>query len=63
MRYIAAQGPKDAKVSTIADFFRMAVEQNITVIIMAANFVENGKVCWTYNKHFSTVMSIKSTTV
>ncbi|XP_063863500.1 uncharacterized protein LOC135102341 isoform X3 [Scylla paramamosain] len=43
MRYIAAQGPKDGRVSTIADFFRMVVEQNITVIIMVANFVENGK--------------------
>ena len=45
MRYIASQGPKDGKVSTIVDFWRMVVEQNINVIIMVANFVEMGKVC------------------
>ncbi|XP_050709134.1 tyrosine-protein phosphatase non-receptor type 18-like [Eriocheir sinensis] len=43
MRYIATQGPKNAKVCTIADFWRMVMEQQINVIIMVANFVENGK--------------------
>ncbi|KAG0716195.1 Receptor-type tyrosine-protein phosphatase gamma [Chionoecetes opilio] len=43
IRYIASQGPKSGKVSTIADFWRMIVEQNITVIVMVANFVEMGK--------------------
>lgn len=43
MRYIAAQGPKDVKVPTIADFWRMIIEQDINVIIMVANFVEGGK--------------------
>ncbi|XP_069942232.1 receptor-type tyrosine-protein phosphatase T-like isoform X2 [Cherax quadricarinatus] len=43
VHYIAAQGPKDKNVSTIADFWRMIVEYNISVIIMVANFVEEGK--------------------
>nr|XP_045603204.1 receptor-type tyrosine-protein phosphatase mu-like [Procambarus clarkii] len=43
MRYIAAQGPKDVKVPTIVDFWRMIIEHNINAIIMVANFVEGGK--------------------
>ncbi|XP_069185018.1 receptor-type tyrosine-protein phosphatase T isoform X2 [Procambarus clarkii] len=43
MRYIAAQGPKDVKVPTIVDFWRMIIEHDINAIIMVANFVEGGK--------------------
>ncbi|XP_042242893.1 receptor-type tyrosine-protein phosphatase C-like [Homarus americanus] len=43
MQYIASQGPKDANVSTIADFWRMIMEQKITAIIMVANFIEGGR--------------------
>ncbi|XP_069942548.1 receptor-type tyrosine-protein phosphatase alpha-like isoform X2 [Cherax quadricarinatus] len=41
--YIAAQGPKDTDVSTIGDFWRMIMEQDISAIIMVANFFEGGK--------------------
>ncbi|XP_076067849.1 uncharacterized protein LOC143040605 isoform X2 [Oratosquilla oratoria] len=44
LRYIATQGPKDEKVCTIGDFWRMAKEQNVKAIIMVANFVELDKV-------------------
>ncbi|KAK4325025.1 hypothetical protein Pmani_004370 [Petrolisthes manimaculis] len=41
--YIASQGPKDARVPTMKDFWRMVVEQDVGVIIMVANFVEGEK--------------------
>nr|XP_053633413.1 tyrosine-protein phosphatase non-receptor type 18-like [Cherax quadricarinatus] len=44
LKYIASQGPKDANVNTIGDFWRMIREQHISVIVMVANFVEGGKV-------------------
>ncbi|XP_042886374.1 receptor-type tyrosine-protein phosphatase T-like [Penaeus japonicus] len=40
MRYIATQGPKQ---NTIGDFWRMVWEQNVSAIIMVANFIENEK--------------------
>ncbi|KAK4315072.1 hypothetical protein Pmani_013686 [Petrolisthes manimaculis] len=43
LQYIAAQGPKDSNKPTIGDFWRMVMEQNVTAIIMVANFVEGGK--------------------
>ncbi|KAK8746047.1 hypothetical protein OTU49_017239 [Cherax quadricarinatus] len=43
LKYIASQGPKDANVNTIGDFWRMIREQHISVIVMVANFVEGGK--------------------
>ncbi|XP_042870403.1 receptor-type tyrosine-protein phosphatase S-like [Penaeus japonicus] len=44
LRYIASQGPKDANVNTIGDFWRMIYEQKMDIIIMVANFIEGGKV-------------------
>ncbi|XP_063613434.1 receptor-type tyrosine-protein phosphatase epsilon-like isoform X1 [Penaeus indicus] len=44
LRYIASQGPKDANVSTIGDFWRMIYEQKMDIIIMVANFIEGGRV-------------------
>ncbi|ROT69632.1 putative receptor-type tyrosine-protein phosphatase S-like [Penaeus vannamei] len=43
MHYIATQGPKAEKNNTIGDFWRMVWEQNVSTIIMVANFIENGK--------------------
>ncbi|XP_069990734.1 receptor-type tyrosine-protein phosphatase mu-like isoform X2 [Penaeus vannamei] len=43
MHYIATQGPKAEKNNTIGDFWRMVWEQNVSSIIMVANFIENGK--------------------
>ena len=51
--YIAAQGPKEpnptnnaksSTVTTVADFWQMVVEQNVNVIVMVANFIEQGEV-------------------
>ncbi|XP_069185384.1 uncharacterized protein [Procambarus clarkii] len=43
LKYIASQGPKEANVSTLGDFWRMICEHHIFVIIMVANFEESGK--------------------
>ncbi|XP_064108904.1 receptor-type tyrosine-protein phosphatase delta-like [Macrobrachium nipponense] len=52
IRYIATQGPKDQSEPTIKDFWRMIVEQQVTAIIMVANFEEGGKVkVGQYMKH------------
>lgn len=48
IHYIASQGPKDAKVTTIKDFWQMVVEQYVGVIIMVANFVEGEKVWYSF---------------
>ncbi|XP_068202261.1 uncharacterized protein [Palaemon carinicauda] len=44
IKYIATQGPKDQSEPTIRDFWRMILEQQVTAIIMVANFEEGGKV-------------------
>lgn len=41
--YIATQGPKS---STLYDFWRMIVQENVYNIIMLANIMENGKVTY-----------------
>ncbi|XP_047493670.1 receptor-type tyrosine-protein phosphatase alpha-like [Penaeus chinensis] len=43
MHYIATQGPKAENLDTVGDFWRMVWEQNVSAIIMVANFIENGK--------------------
>ncbi|XP_069185096.1 receptor-type tyrosine-protein phosphatase S isoform X1 [Procambarus clarkii] len=43
LKYVASQGPKEANVSTLGDFWRMICEHHIYVIIMVANFEEGGK--------------------
>lgn len=48
MAYIASQGPL---VNTICDFWRMVVEAEVKVIIMACNEKEAGKVRLTFVEH------------
>ncbi|XP_066955308.1 receptor-type tyrosine-protein phosphatase epsilon-like isoform X2 [Macrobrachium rosenbergii] len=56
IRYIATQGPKDQSEPTIKDFWRMILEQQVTAIIMVANFEEGGKVkVGQYMKHEETL--------
>ncbi|XP_066955314.1 receptor-type tyrosine-protein phosphatase alpha-like [Macrobrachium rosenbergii] len=43
IKYIATQGPMDQPLSTIKDFWRMIVEQQVTAIIMVASFKEGGQ--------------------
>ncbi|XP_064109516.1 receptor-type tyrosine-protein phosphatase alpha-like [Macrobrachium nipponense] len=40
IKYIATQGPMDQSLSTVKDFWRMIVEQQVTAIIMVSSFEE-----------------------
>jgi protein tyrosine phosphatase len=45
--YIATQGPKP---STVNDFWSMIWQEGVTVIVMVANILEDGKVYFCYSK-------------
>lgn len=40
--YIATQGPKP---QTVHDFWRMIAQEKVSLIVMVANVMEDGKVC------------------